>query len=326
MSNVVSISGAQVPPKSEQSRMDTLIITQPMVNAWKIPPFQRPIRINSKVQSVTDQIKKSELIEGVLTLGKMRNDQSLYIVDGQHRVEAFKLSGIAEAIADIRVVAFHDMADMADEFVRLNSSLVKMRPDDILRGLESSTPALQAIRRSCEFVGYDQIRRGKSNPILSMSALLRCWSASTYETPASCNSGLSAGGLAQSLDQVSIQNLIAFLATAHSAWGRDPEYHRLWGNINLTLCMWLWNRLVIDRDRFGSKRYVVLNIPEFKRCLMSVSADGDYVAWLVGRQLGDRDRSPCYTRLKSIFVRRLSEGASKSAKKPALPSPAWASK
>lgn len=324
MGNVVPIKGAQQAPKNVQSRMETLIITQEMVNAWKIPPFQRPIRINAKVQAVTEHIKDSETIEGVLTLGALKSEAALYIVDGQHRVEAFKLSGLDEAIADVRVCVFASMSDMAEEFVQLNSSLVKMRPDDILRGLEGSTPALGSIRRACEFVGYDHVRRGGTSPIVSMSALLRCWSAASFETPASSNAGLSAASLAQNLEQASLQNLIAFLSTAHAAWGRDPEYFRLWGNLNLSLCMWLWNKLVIDRDRFGNKRYAVLDIPQFKRCLMSVSAEADYLAWLPGRQLGDRDRSPCYTRLKSIFVKRLTADA--KGKRPALPSPAWASK
>ena len=51
------------------------------------------------------------------------------------------------------------MAEMGDAFVALNSRLVNMRPDDILRGLEGSIPALQEIRASCPFVGYDQIRQ-----------------------------------------------------------------------------------------------------------------------------------------------------------------------
>ncbi len=324
MGNVISLSGAKEAPKAEQNRMDTVIVTPAIVHAWKIPPFQRPLRINDKVRMVTEHIKRDECIEGVITLGKLKGDASYYIVDGQHRSEAFKHSELAEAIADIRVVSFDSMAEMAEEFVRLNSSLVKMRPDDILRGLESSTPALKAIRKSCEFVGYDQIRRGKVGPILSMSALLRCWSAASYETPAGSNSGQSAQSLAQNLDQTSIQNLISFLATAHSAWGRDPEYYRLWGNLNLALCMWLWNRLVIDRDRTGNKRHVVLTIPEFKRCLMSISAESDYVSWLVGRNLTDRDRSPCYARIKMAFVRRLA--TENGGKRPSLPSPAWASK
>lgn len=324
MGNIISIKGAQQPPKSVQSRMDTLIITPAIVGAWKIPPFQRPVRMNARVQAVREEIKVSETIEGVLTLGLLKSDPAqLYIVDGQHRVEAFKLSEMEEAIADVRVCVFADMAEMADEFVRLNSSLVRMRPDDILRGLESSVPALKSIRKACEFVGYDNIRRGGTSPIVSMSALLRCWSAASYETPAP-SGGLSAAGLARSIDQASLQNLIAFLATAHAAWGRDPEYFRLWGNLNLTLSMWLWNKLVTDRDRFGNKRYAVLNIPEFKRCLMSISADGDYLAWLPGRNLSDRDRSPAYSRLKSIFVRRLSEDA--GGKKPIFPAPAWATK
>lgn len=325
MSNVVPIKGALQPPKAVQSKMDTLIVTPAMVKLWKIPPFQRPIRLNAKVQSVTEQMKKTETIEGVLTLGVLKSEPSqLYIVDGQHRIAAFTLSELAEAICDVRVCVFADMAEMSEEFVRLNTSLVKMRPDDILRGLESSVPALRAIRKACEFVGYDQVRRGNSSPVVSMSALLRCWSAASYETPASSNSGLSAAALAQNIDQASLQNLIGFLATSHAAWGRDPEYYRLWGNLNLALSMWLWNKLVIDRDRFGNKRYVIMDIGQFKKCLMSVSADGDYLAWLPGRNLGDRDRSPCYGRMKSIFVRRITDD--NRGRKPSLPSPPWASK
>lgn len=320
MGHVVSIKGAHLAPKSEQSRMDTLIVTQEMASSWKIPPFQRPLRVNAKVMTVAEQIKTTETIEGVITLGFHQG--SYYIVDGQHRTEAFKLSGLGEAIADVRVILFSRMADMADEFVRLNSSLVKMRPDDILRGLESSLPMLGQIRKSCEFVGYDQIRRGTSSPIVGMSALLRCWVAASFETPASSNTQGGAAKIAQSIDQVSTQNLIAFLATAHSAWGRDPEYHRLWGNLNLTLCMWLWNKLVIDRDRLGNKKYVSINIPEFKRCLMSVSANADYLEWLPGRNLTDRDRAPAYSRLKKIFVGRLTQDAG-GKRKPTLPQPAW---
>lgn len=326
MGNVVSISGAREAPKSEQSRMDTLIISRAMVNQWKIPPFQRPVRMNEKVRYVTEQIKKTEAIEGVLTLGRMKSDGALYIVDGQHRIEAFRLAEIDEAIADVRVVTFDSMAEMAGEFVRLNSALVRMRPDDILRGMESDSATLKTIRKSCEFVGYDYIRRGKSGPIVSMSQVLRCWFAANCETPASSGAHVFGGaaGLAQSFDTLSVQNLIAFLNIAHAAWGRDPEYYRLWSTLNLTLCAWMWNRLVIDRDRIGNKRYAVLNATEFKRCLMSVSADGDYTSWLVGRNLTDRDRSPCYARLKGIFSRRLAEES--KGKKPALPSPAWASK
>jgi hypothetical protein len=318
--NIVPIKGAQLPPRSDQNRMDTIIITQEMVAAWKIPPF----RINAKVQATVQTIRENQTIEGVLTLGKVRTENALYIVDGQHRLEAFKLSEIEEAIADVRVMNFLDFGEMAEEFVRLNSSLVAMRPDDILRGLENSTPALEKIRKACPYVGYDQVRRGNSvSPVVSMSALLRCWYGSRAETPANSTSNLSAAGMAKNLDHQSTDNLIAFLSVAHAAWGRDPEYFRLWSNLNLTLCMWLWNRLVMDRERGNTKRYAVLSIPEFKRCLMSVSANGEYISWLLGRRLSDRDRSPAYAKIKTAMVKRLNEES--PGNKIKLPSPSWSS-
>lgn len=323
MTNVVSISGAREAPKAAQSRMDTLIITPEMVNEWRIPPFQRPVRVNEKVRVVCEEIKRSEGIEGVVTLGMLKGSTTLYVVDGQHRLEGFKLSVLKEAIVDVRIMTFATMAEMAEEFVRLNTALVKMRPDDILRGLEHSVPGLGLIRKHCEFVGYDNIRRSGTSPILSMSAVVRCWNGAIGETPSNTSTGQSAAMIAQGLEPKSVENLIAFLNVVHAAWGRDPEYYRLWGNLNLALCMWLWNKLVLDRDRGGSKRHISLSVPQFKRVMMSVSADGEYVQWLVGRQLSDRDRSPCYNRLKRIIATRV--GEENNGIKPVLPAPAWAS-
>lgn len=324
MGTVHTIRGAHLAPKASQSKMETIIINQPMVNNWRIPPFQRPLRLNCKVQAVTEAIKASEVVEGVLTLGALKNDAALYIVDGQHRIEAFRLSGLKEAIADVRVVTFLSMAEMAEEFVQLNTALVKMRPDDILRGLEATVPALREISKRCEFVGYGQIKRnGSGGPIVSMSALLRCWGASQYEVPSSSSIPGGVIGLAQGIDQDSLNNLLAFLQVAYTAWARDPEYYRLWGGLNMTISMWLWRRLVIDKERSGPKRYISLDIPKFKKCLMALSNENDYLSWLHARTFAEGNRAPCYTRMKAIFVRRLAEDST-SAKKPTLPAPAWA--
>lgn len=323
MATIIPLKNSREAPKSARSSMETVILSVKEVEGWKTPPFQRPLRINAKVQAMAESLKQNALeIGGILTLGKLAKDPTTWIVDGQHRLEAFKISGLDEIIADVRICHFDSMAEMAAEFVQLNSSLVKMRPDDVLRGLESSLASLQAIRNQCEFVGYDNIRRNANTPVLSMSAVLRCWYASLYETPTASSSGLSAATMAEALDALSTQNLIVFLLTTHSAWGRDPEYFRLWGNLNLAVTMWTWRRLVLDKERSGNKRYVVLTPAQFKLCLMSVSATSDYIDWLQGRNLSDRDRSPCYGRLKSIFVKRLSEGS----EKPRFPQPAWASK
>ncbi len=326
MNNVVSIKGTREAPKSERSNMETVIISINEVNQWRIPPFQRPVRVNEKVRDIAEDMRRNGCeITGILTLGKVGKDSTTtWVVDGQHRLEGFRISGMPEILADVRVCHFDSMADMADEFVRLNTALVRMRPDDILRGLEPTHEVLRILRKECEFIGYDNVRRASTlSPVLGMSAVLRCWLASAAETPSSNSTG-SAAQTAAALDRDAAQKLIVFLTTAHAAWGRDPENFRLWGNLNLSLCMWLWRRLVLDRDR-TTKRITVLNVAQFKQCLMSLSANPNYSDWLQGRSLNDRDRSPCYARIKSIFARRLMDGSA-DTKKPLLPQPAWASK
>lgn len=329
MANVFPIKGSREAPKSLRSTMDTLIFSANEIEGWLIPPFQRPLRVNEKVRALSEALKGEPgiccTLPGIITLGRLPADKTLWLVDGQHRKEGFKLSGKLEGLADVRICNFESMADMADEFVNLNSSLVKMKPDDILRGLEASAPALKYIREQCEFVGYDQIRRNSSTaPVLSMSVLLRCWATSAGDTPGGANRHVPSHQLAATLDRHGAEQVVVFLLAARAAWGGDIEYARLWSGLNLTICMWLWRRLVLEEER-GIKRFVKLTPEQFRKCLMSVSATGEYVDWLRGRAMGDRDRSPCYGRLKAIFANRLLDD-SKDKKKPMMPSPAWASK
>ena len=157
-SNVIKLPGvSQLPAtktyKEIRSTMDTVMITKEGVDEWKLPPFQRPLRVNPRVMEVVEEIRgNGGVIPGVLTIGVLRRTEK-YLIDGQHRIEAFKLSGLVEGIADIRLCQFDSMADMGEEFVRLISRLVVMRQDDILRGLEESTPALKTIRNRCPFIG-----------------------------------------------------------------------------------------------------------------------------------------------------------------------------
>jgi hypothetical protein len=86
--------------------------------------------------------------------------------------------------------------------------------------------------------------------------------------------------------------------------------------------MWLYRRLVLDKDR-GVKRFAVLTRDQFKRAMMSVSADPAYLDWLVARHMGERDRSPCYGRLRAIIVKRLAADTGGKAK---MPAPPWYTK
>jgi hypothetical protein len=303
--------------KKTRTVVDTIMVTPESLDKWKSPPFQRPVRQNEKVRMLAEELKREGGVwPGIVTLGIL--DGTVYTIDGQHRKEAFLMSGLVEGYTDVRTHHFTSMADMGEEFVRLNSQLVSMRPDDILRGLEASIEGLRKIRALCPFVGYDNIRRGTTSPVVGMSLCLRSWRTSMSEVPAS-GCGMSAAAVAESLELKEYENLIEFLNLALGAFGRDPQYGRLWSALNLIMCMWLYRRLFLHPELHGKTLPVTKDL--FKKCLMSVSANSDYVDWLLGRNIGERDRAPAYNRLKAIFVGRLS---AELGKKVSLPQPAWA--
>ena len=312
-----------VKPSTEAEKIthtvnDTIEITPNSARAWKAPPFQRPLRVNDRVMKLMLEIKKSGVVPGTITLGLLAGEH--YLIDGQHRREAFLLSELPIGYCDVRVLHVKTMIEMAREFFNLNSQLVNMRPDDFLKALESSITQLQKVRKACAFVGYDMVRRNEKSPIVSMSNLLRMWVASSKEVPG--GGGLGAVTLAETLSSEEAQNLIEFATLAFEAWGRDSEFHRLWGSLNMQLCMWIYRRMVCGQNITSASRVTRIDKMLFKKGLLSLSANAHYLDWLVGRQATDRDRSPGYGRVKKIFVDRIQL---ETGKKPLLPSPAWAS-
>lgn len=301
------------PEKATQTTMDTIVITPEIVQKWEKPPFQRPLKVNAKVRAIAEKIRETEVLPGIVTLGVL--DKKTYLLDGQHRREAFLISGISEGYCDVRVHHFHEMADMGREFVELNSRIVNLRPDDILRGLEGSSDALGYLRKQLPFVGYDMIRRNDRSPILSMSLMLRAWISSSYDVPHHSTTG-SAMDIGQTLTLETAHECAGYIKLCEKAWGRDTEYSKLWSALNLTICAWLYRRIVLTRDPKALK----VSADTFCNALMGLSADNTYLNWLVGRLLTDRDRSPCYTRVKNIVAKRIESQTSKSVR---LPKPAW---
>lgn len=318
--NVIKMPGVSELPESKnfrtvRSTMDTVLITKDGVEAWKLPPFQRPLRVNPKVLEVAEQIRlNGGIIPGVITIGVL-NKTEKYLLDGQHRIEAFKISGLPEGIADIRLCQFESMADMGEEFVELNSRLVVMKPDDILRGLEASTPALKKIRTSCPFIGYGNVRRNAKAPTVSMSLAIRCWISSGQDVPAG---SMSAREALERLDTDEVNRMIHFFSVVHEAWGNDAEYARCWSRLNVSVAAWLWRRCVIGQS---SLKVTVLTPDQFKMGMMALTTDTTYLNWLVGRHFSERDRSPCYKRMKDIVTNRLKV---ELGHKIYLPSPPWA--
>jgi hypothetical protein len=195
-----------------------------------------------------------------------------------------------------------------------------MRPDDLLRALESTHPALSKIREGAPFVGYDQTRRGTYSPILSMSMVLRTWYAAGVETPSRTSNHLTTLDLAENMDEVSAEKLINFLRIAFAAWGRDPENNRLWGALNLSLCAWIFRRQVLGEFVDAASRFNRLTVDQFRKVLLALSADPVYSDWLVGRQMSDRDRSPCYSKITAHIRKRLADDGEKNPKAIA---PSW---
>jgi hypothetical protein len=319
LSQLFKIVKPQTPSeKKTRTVVDTIMVTPALLEKWKSPPFQRPVKQNEKVRALAEELKHDGGVwPGIITLAIL--DGVVYLIDGQHRKEAFMLSGLQEGYTDVRTHYVNTMADMGEEFVRLNSQLVRMRPDDILRGLESSIDGLRKLRAHCPFIGYDSIRRSQSSPVVGMSLVLRAWRGSMGDVPGVTGNGMSAAAIAESLEMKEYEDLIEFLNLALGGFGRDAQYGRLWSGLNLIICMWLYRRLVLHPDLSSKVQPVSREL--FKKCLMSISATSDYVDWLHGRMVGERDRAPAYARLKAIFAARLQ---SETNKKIYLPQPPWA--
>lgn len=315
MSKLTIVKPSSKAEKNTKTTLETLLITRSTIESWQTPEFQRAKKINSKVEALALEIKSDDgVIPGVLTIGVLEGVR--YRLDGQHRMAAALMSGLEEFYADVRFFFADTMAEMALEFVRLNSCLVTMRPDDILRGLESSYDSLRLVRQKCPFVGYDMVRRSAHSPVVSMATALRVWRGSAAEVPTSAVE--AAAKLGANLTREEAEQLIVFLSICFEAWGRDHENGRLWCALNMVICAWLYRRMVVTQY---SARIPRLSKEQFRRCLMSLSADANYVDWLVGRNVGERDRSPAYARIKRAFSARLSE---EMGKKILMPQPAWA--
>jgi hypothetical protein len=302
--------------KKTRTTVDTISVTAERIAKWKRPDGQRPLRENKKVRDLAEAIKlDGGVLPGIITLGVLGG--SYWIIDGQHRLHSFGLSGVKEGYADVRYFHAMSMADICREYVELNSRLVTMRPDDFLRGLEGSIPALAFIRNSCPFVGYDQIHRnGQNATLLSMAVALRNWRDSQSDTPCRV-ANTKPAEIAEAMPEEDTAAMTSFLSHAYNAFGKDPEYARLWSSLNLTLCMWLYRRLVLSQYSQKTPR---ISGALFQKCLLSVSADSAYQDWLMGRRLSERDRGPAYARLKTIFARRLE---TELGKKVQLPAPSW---
>lgn len=322
------------PARQYRTKMEVEVISEEVLANWKVPGFQRPITINAKLTAVSEHIKaNSGTIPGTLTIGVFDNE--FYRVDGQHRIKAFEITGLKEGLADVKYVYFDTYEEMAAEFDALNSPIARMKPDDHLRAIEQTNPALHQLKKACPFIGYGTINRGRGTTVISMSVVLRAWSGSSTDTPVA--TGPTTQMLGNSLTSEDAEMITDFLKLALDAWGKDAVYGRLWTGMNMTLCMWLYRQVVLQkakdlykvtkvtegektRTKTTASKVTFLTREQFKEGLMSLSTTTNYVQWLMNRPLNEVNRGPCYDRIKKLFQARLTTIIGKKAH---LPVPAW---
>lgn len=277
--------------------------------------FQRDLETTRKVRDLADKIRHTQEVPGTILLGILKDQK--WLVDGQHRREAFFLSGLPEAIFTMKIVHFRDFAEMSQEFTDANEQLRRMTPDDRLRALAVTHYPLQRITDECPWVGYTGATKRKgTGAFLSMSAALRDWAGSSKETPSTGKGAVT--DLARGMSQGDAEELISFLKAAYEAWARIEDYFKLWGEVNLILCMWMWRRMVrVDVEkRSRLKKSSVLTRDQFVKGLRGLAGNDDYLDWLSGTRMGDKDRGNCYTRIRQTFINAL--GA-----KIIFPQPTW---
>lgn len=290
-------------------------ITPELAATWLKPDFQRPVINTKKVNEFAEELKHNGgKLSGVIILGLL--DGKLYKVDAQHRLMSFKLSGLLECWGYVVVMQFDSMGAMGEEYTRLSDALNRQKPDDVLRAKEGSNTALALLRELCPFIGYGNAH-ASGKITLSMSKAIRTWFSARPATPRS--GGVSARDMAKIITAEDAEVAAGFFQACFRAWGKKPDYMRLWGTLNMTVCAWLYQRVVLgDVQGYSTDR---LSSNQFKRCLMTLSADPDFSDWLQRRTLSDHERGHCYNTVKRLMLRRVKDD---TGKKIVLPQPAWA--
>jgi hypothetical protein len=294
----------QLVPKTEVSEpsagtvMDAKIVSLDEMNSWQRPPFQRDEKLTAKVKDFAAGLKTNGgIVSGLILLGKLRGDETtIYLVDGQQRRLACNTSNEKQFYIEFCLKYYTSFVDMAEDFKRTNGRLVSFRPDDFLRAYEVTHPQLRLLHESCDFLGYSRGGSNHRGSVLTVSCALKCWFGAMQPSPAVYG---QATELAEHLDEIQRQHMTTFFNTAYSAWESDRCNARLWTNLNLLMCMYLYRKLVLE------PRGNPLPKDMFRKCLLSVAANAGYSEWLVGRQQYERDRDPCFKRLKRIFLARL---------------------
>jgi len=252
--------------------MEVTVISKAEARRWVVPEeVQRKYRETKKHEGLVEYIEENEEIPDVIMLGTLPNDPTIYIVDGQHRQVKFLASRVNEAFARIRWEEYDTMEQIGLAFYTANGGKSLLTSaDDMLRSKHLSSPPLYRLVTECPFIGFDYIRFGDGGPVMSASAAVKSWIASGLDKPRSAL-GKSVGVLVDNVTDEETEDMIRFYKMCYKVWGKDKENRRMWLNINVALCAWLYRRLVLGQKKIG--RLSSLTEEEFEYCLATLAAN-----------------------------------------------------
>jgi len=84
--------------RSTRTTLDTIEVTPDLVRSWKLPPFQRLLKVNPKVLAIAQAIRKDDgVMPGVFTIGVLNKER--YIAQGLKLI-ANAIGDLAEAVRE----------------------------------------------------------------------------------------------------------------------------------------------------------------------------------------------------------------------------------
>lgn len=328
--HAMKIPGITAPSKSvlksvNKTTHDVIELWPDKIGMLDRPEFQRPLNINEEVISLAHAM----MLEAAGSRDRMctipddivfgRLDGREYLIDGQHRIfGAFALAsglrdyggsklspppgGVAplSALAQVKIIEFDSIAEMAQAFSRFQKKLVQLKPDDNLRALEYTNTHLRDIRKACPFIGYEKNRNTKATIMLSMSAAIRVWFGSGA-VPAG---GPSADKAAALLDDEQARHIIGFFEACEAAgWvNQDKSNERLWSSLNIGINMWLWRAMVLGiSGRLRTAGCTALKATQYIECMKELRNE-EYLKFLYSRSLRFQDRVPTYEFMQELFL------------------------
>ncbi len=109
---------------------ETVMIDSKWVDKFLSPGWQRFL-YNSNINYFVNQLRNNTFKDNqIITVKKSKKKDEFIVIDGQHRIEAIRVSGIS-AIVDLRIVDGLEEKELLEEYVVANTGKAPRLIDDI---------------------------------------------------------------------------------------------------------------------------------------------------------------------------------------------------